>query len=270
MKKLLKIISGTLGILLLVCVLIIGFFIAGNPVSYILAWGSATQYIQENYADTDYKINSIEHLFPYATYRANVSSPTKQDERFSIITNGLGEIQSTNYTTWIENRYTVKWRLIDEYTEQGKKAFEGEILNEKERLDFSLNFLENGKPFIGKDYFKAHPNANHLKDLPLNTATCTKEIARVNGVINYRETVDGTPTYEEIAKNLLRIKSTANEAGFAFHAIDYTLKNSQDMQDVIYVGYIYYEDIYEEGLIERIQQREAEYRAYIDNLIKGE
>ena len=30
------------------------------------------------------------------------------------------------------------------------------------------------------------------------------------------------------------------------------------------VAYINYENIYEEGLIERIQQREAEYRAYID------
>ena len=174
--------------------------------------------------------------------------------------NGLGEIQNNNYSLWVENRYTVKWRLIDEYNEQGDKAFASENISEGERLDFLLHFLEAGNnPYA--PYFKAHPDATDVKDLPLNTAKCTKEIAAANGVIDYRETVNGTPTYEEIARNLLRIKSTADENDFAFHAIDYTLKNSQNNQDAIYIGYIYYDDIYEEGLIERIKQREAEYKA---------
>lgn len=268
MKKMFKIIAGTLGILLFICVLGIGFWMAGNPISYALVWSSATQHIQENFADTDYKIKTIVKLFPYSSYRAEIYSPTKQDERFHLVMDSFGNIQNNNYEVWVENRYTVKWRLIDEYNEQGEKAFANENISEGERLDFRLNFLERGKPFIAPDYFKAHPNATHLKDLPLNTAQCTQEIAAANGVIDYRETVDGTPTYEAIAQNLLRIKSTADNAGFAFHAIDYSLHNSQDrLEDAIYIGYIYYEDIYEEGLIERIQQREAEYDAYIDEYV---
>ena len=254
----------TISILLLIGVLAIGCLIFGNPVSYALAWGTAYKYIQEHHADTDYKIKKIDYIFIGGIYRVEVYSPTKQDERFHLGMNGLGEIQNNNYSLWVENRYTVKWRLIDEYNEQGDKAFASENISEGERLDFSLNFLEHGKPFIREGYYKAHPNATDLKDLPLNTAECTKEIAAANGVIDYRETVNGTPTYEEIARNLLRIKSTADKKDFAFHAIDYTLKNSQNNQDAIYVGYIYYEDIYEEGLVERIKQREAEYKAYLE------
>lgn len=250
----------TIAILLIVGVLAIGCWVFGNPVSSMIARKTANEYIQEHHADTDYKIKKIDYTFLGGYYRVEVYSPTKQDERFHLVMNGLGEIVTNNYKKWVENRYTVKVRLIDEYNEQGDKAFASENISEGERLDFSLNFLKDGKPFINSEYFKAHPNATDVKDLPLNTAECTKEIAAANGVINYRETVNGTPTYEEIARNLLRIKSTADEKDFAFHAIDYTLKNSQNNQDAIYVGYIYYEDIYEEGLVERIQQREAEYK----------
>ena len=257
----------TISILLLIGVLAIGCLIFGNPVSYALAWGTAYKYIQDNHADTDYEIKKIDYIFIGGVYRVEVYSPTKQDERFHLGMNGLGAIENNNYSLWVENRYTVKWRLIDEYNEQGDKVFASENISEGERLDFSLNFLEHGKPFIRDGYYKAHPNATDLKDLPLNTAECTKEIAAANGVIDYRRTVNGLPTYEEVAQDLLRIKSTADENDFAFHAINYGLAYTLDNgynTGAIHIGYIYYEDIYEEGLVERIKQREAEYKAYLE------
>ena len=261
MKKFFKIISGGLGVLLFLCAVLVLFLIAGNPISYMIAWGTANQYIQENHADTDYKVKMIDYIL--GIYRVEVYSPTKQDERFHLTMDTGGAIINNNYDRWVDGRYTVKWRLIDEYSAQGQQAFASENISDLERLDFSLNFLEGGKPFQWSDCFKAHPNATHLKDIPLNTSKCTKEMSAANGLIDYREAMEGTPTYEQIAQNLLRIKSTADDAGFAFHAIKYELCNSQDWMDSIYVGFIYYEDIYEEGFVERIKQRKAEYDAYL-------
>ena len=259
-KKISKIIAGALGIFFALIALGIGFSIAGNPVSYFLAWQATSKFLKEEHPGTDYKIDSIEHLFPYiGSYRVNVSSPTKQDERFNVFTDSFGKITEDSYETWVTYRYTLKWRLNKEYAELGEKAFETWGITEHDRLSFTLIFSDY--EHLGP--YDSHPNAVELLDFPLNTSTCTQQICKTNGDIYYLETIAGEPTAEYAAKRLLALKERADKAGFAFYTINYVLRSSDSAYEWLSLGRVYYQDIYEEGMVERVLEYEKAYDEYL-------
>ncbi|MBQ7323101.1 MAG: hypothetical protein IJW96_00875, partial [Clostridia bacterium] len=257
MIKISKITAGVVGIVLALIVFTVGCLVGGNPVSYALVWNTANQHIKNEFADTDYKIKSIDHVFPYInTYRAHIYSPTKQDERFTLVMNGLGEITSNNYDVWVTKRYTVKWRLQKEYGDLGEKAFKSLSLTENDRLSFTLHFPEGEGPATDFFLYENHLDAVNLYDLPLNTATCTQEICATSGDIYYLESTSGKPTMEYAAERLLWLKEVADREGFSFYSIHYSLKSTNEayQEDYVSLPYIYYDDIQEEGLVEHLKE----------------
>ena len=265
MKKILKRIAGIVGILLAFVVLVVGCLVGGNPVSYALVWNTANQYLNNEFADTDYKIKSIDHVFPYInTYRAHIYSPSKQDERFTLVMNGAGQITSNNYDLWVTKRYTVKWRLQEEYAEMGKEVFKDLPLSENDRFDCTVNLPEGENARYEFFLYEYHPNALNLYDLPLNTATCTQEICATSGSIYYLETISGEPTMEYAAERILYLKEVADKAGFSFYSIEYTLRSTDEAYAEAYISlpYIYYDDIQEEGLVEHLEERQEALKEY--------
>ena len=259
MKRSTKIIISVLVVLAIVLAPVVFFF--GNPLSWLLISLRGNAYLQENYPDLDVEISDISYD-PRLGWSAMAISPTSRDTWFRVYIDGWGNVESDAYSLVLSGSTTAD-RIGQGYQELAEPVLENVPLS------VSLSFAD--LTFMGGREYYAAPgpdgemvNYSMEKDYGLDISTLELDAdydVPALGAKHGRVTIyvhDEEVTVERAAEVLLELKTYLDEAGLPFRGIHLNLceplnENGQNVGEQISLYDFLYEDIYEEGLVQRVQ-----------------
>lgn len=151
MKKpknlLLRILAGTLAVILIIGILSITNAFVGNPLSRTIADREIKQYVQQNYAPLNLEIDKAVYNFKFNEYIATVKSRTSVDTHFQISYSD-GKVQWDDYAFRVLGTSNTIDRLAAEYSaltrdlivhELGYTQNKTRVMYDKEEYDNSDN-----------------------------------------------------------------------------------------------------------------------------------
>lgn len=241
----------------------------GNIISHLLVTRAAENYIEETYADKDYYVDDVKFVsgvrYPYY---AVIKSESSVDTRFFVFLSSNGEVSSDNYQYTIEERYVVFERINKEYATWVANALQKEdfpvepaVIQGEELCFGRLSTMGKVSNKYGFEY------GVEMEKLELDKKYDIYELGRTAGnivVTVYSEEV----TAEKAAETLLLIKQFLDSEHVSFYTMDLMLMKpmKEGSENVsISVTDFRYEDIYEEGLAERVQAAHDAEQAYWGN-----
>ena len=264
MTKFLKIV-GALTAIFVVFVLI-SFF--GNPVSQFLVTKNAKDYLKENYPDTDFEIGTVNYDFKTSNYYVHIVSPSSVDSSFTLYAGLNGKIGYDSYEDAVVEKWNTATRINNEYWDAVKALFE----TEEPVYNFHIAF--------GNIEFA---NSDALADAATPDYAIKTESLELDGVYDINEfgkraghltiyVYDEDVSYERLAEILLGIRNIMDEADVSFYVIDCVLEYPRPEDDGVWkegrveVMTFLYDDIYEEGLTQRVRKSDEEAKAWYARL----
>ena len=276
MKKYIRIIGIVWGIALISVLIWFGNVMIGNPVSHAFASKAAKAFLSDRFSGTDYQMERITYSFKDGRYHAFMTSPTNIDGDFSVCFSMLGEYCYDTYDSVLDGWNTAQ-RLESEYRKLTDTILNDPALPYDNTQIYSIMFgrLE----IYPKEAFE-DPNATDvpeyailLEDLELNKIYDIKELgAKAGHLILYVD--NDTISVEETARIMLDFRSMFDEAGIPFYAMDFVLRHprtedGKSDDEEIRINDFLYQDIYEEGLADRIEiaiEQTAAYYGLLDQM----
>ncbi|MBP3315114.1 MAG: hypothetical protein J6M03_04755 [Clostridia bacterium] len=254
-KKILKIGALVLATLLIVGVCLFANSLIGNPISKALAKNTAEKYLEENYPDTDFELGEVNYSFKDSYYHAHVSSPSSMDSSFTLLINGLGKLRYDYYENNVTNGWNTAYRLRDDYREAV------DALLESSSFGYNVILGYGDIAFVApedKEILDPPSYAIDTSELELDAYYNVSEFGARAGKLTLH-IGDNTVSNERMAEILLGIRKCFDEAKIGFFTIDCVLEYSQDdsgnyKHGRVEVNEFLYEDIYEEGLVERVSK----------------
>ena len=265
-RKFWKILALAVAIALLIGVCGFANALTGNPLSKLLAERAAEKYLAQTYPGTDYTITDVGYNFKFGNYYAKVVSESSMDTYFTIYANMLGKVEWDTFDS-VTSGYNTQSRLWAEY-----RALTDQILDNPGfpyyPLDIGFGELViYEKELIDSGAHRDIPSWSiELESLVLDQEYDIRELGRQAGHLNLYVYSDEL-TYEKAAQVLLTVRAEFDQEGIPFRSIDLTLRHPKTEDgpwDEEYIGveFFLYEDIYEDGLTDRVAQADAELKAY--------
>ena len=270
-KKRLKIAALAVALALLAVLLYLAHGLLGNPVSKALASRAAKARLSEVYAGTDYRVDDLRYSFKDGNYYAYLTSPTSVDGDFSIAFDGLGKLLWDSYEDRVLSGENTRSRLSLEYRDLVEAALEGPA--SPLPVDFGGGDLECwSREILELELDDAPDYALITEDLEVNGIYDVRELGARAGHLTYYLQME-SPSLEQIAHWLLEIRRMMDDARVPFVDIDLSLRYLPDADGTrphsdLYVLHFPYEDIYEEGLADRVKAANAAAIAYYAELDK--
>lgn len=245
----------TLAVLLMVLLLPV-VFLFGNPLSYALIYLRGNAYLEDTYPELDVKVSDISYDFKRGGYVTEAASPTSRDTHFQLYTDWFGNISADQYH-YVTSGINTAERIGRDY-----RALADSILDSGEfpwpqsiaygELTFrGGNEVSSAELDYGMDF----------ASLELDKAYNIQALGAAHGrLVLYLH--DEQISVERAADLLLELKEYLDEKGLPFHGIHFTLcqplnDQGQNTGDQLQLVDFLYEDIYEEGLTERIAEHLA-------------
>ena len=273
-KKILKIIALIVALSLITVIGIFANALVGNPVSKHLAKSTAEKHIEEKFPDGDFYVEKVIYNFKDGYYHITLKSPSSPDSTFRLMTDFLGKIGLNTYDDVITNKRNTADRIWKEYREAVDRILESGAL--PYNIDIAFGDIEFGDREIADS--PDLPSYAIITDtLELDAQYDIDELGRKAGhlvIYVYDEEV----TAEKMSEILIGIKSIVNSAGVEFYAIDCVLEKPRSTEGInsderIEVDNFLCEDIYEEGMVDRVieaNRRTEEYHAQQDAIKQQE
>lgn len=248
-KKALRILAALVALVLVALILLMANDLMGNPVSGALAARTAKAHVAQNHADIDLELSKPAFSFKTKNYYVHAQSATSIDTHFTMTINPLGKLLDDDYERCVVGRWNTRSRLDDQYNQQVKAVVEAD------------SFPYPG--YIKYGYLQSEWN----DDLVLDQQADMLEMGRDYGELTlYIE--DETISAQRASQILLDIKNIMDESGAGFARASLSLikpriddqPNPDDSQ--FEVQNFPYEDIYEEGLVQRMITAADELQAY--------
>ena len=276
MKKYIRIIGIVLLIALIAALIWFGNVMMGNAVSHALASKAAKVFLSDRFSGTDYEMERITYSFKDGRYHAFMVSPTSIDGDFSVCFSLLGEYCYDTYDSVLDGWNTAQ-RLESEYRKLTDTILNDPALPYDNTQIYSIMFgrLE----IYPKEAFE-DPNATDvpeysilLEDLELNKIYDIKELgAKAGHLILYVD--NEVISVEEAARIMLDFRSMFDKADIPFYAMDFVLRHprtedGQSDDEEIRINDFLYQDIYVEGLTDRIEtaiEETAAHYAMLDQM----
>ena len=248
----------------------------GNPVSHTLASKAAKAFLSEHFSGTDYQMERITYSFKDGRYHAFITSPTSIDGDFSITFSMLGEYCYDTYDSVLD-RFNTARRLDSEYRKLTDTILNDPALPYDNTQIYSIMF---GKLEIYPREAFEDPNATDVpeyaivqEDLELNKVYDIKEMGAKAGHLILHVDND-IISVEEASRIMLDFRAMFDEAGIPFYAMDFVLRHprtedGKSDDEEIRINDFLYEDIYEDGLTQRIEigiEETAAYYAMMDQM----
>lgn len=266
-KKILKIAALVVALALIVGVCWFANGLVGNPISKMLATKAAENYLEEKFPGKDFELERVTFSFKDTKYHAYIVSPSSIDSSFSLTINMGGKIVYDYY----ENNVLAGWntanRLMMEYREAADKVLESPSFPYDSHIGYGD--LE----FISEEY-KSEPDvpsyALVTNDLELDALYNINELGAKAGKLTIY-IYDDTVTTERLAEIILDIKGMLDDAGVSFYVMDCVLEypkpeSGEWKQGRVEVMDFLYSDIYEEGMVERVQASNDAADAYYNDM----
>lgn len=276
MKKCIRIIGIVLLIALIAVLIWFGNVMMGNPVSHALASKAAKAFLSDQFSDTDYEMERITYSFKDGRYHAFMVSPTSIDGDFSVCFSMMGEYCYDTYDSVLDGWNTAQ-RLNSEYRKLTDTILNDPAIPYDNTQVYSIMFGEleiYPKEFIDDPNVHDIPDYSLVQDdLELNKIYDIKELgAQAGHLILYVD--NEVISVEETARIMLDFRSMFDEADIPFYAMDFVLRHprtedGQSDDEEIRINDFLYQDIYEEGLTERIEiaiEETAAYYAILDQM----
>lgn len=254
-KKTRKIIAAVVAIVILTG---LGWFanaLVGNPVSKLLATNTVEKHLAETYAGTDYFIERVSYNFKDGNYHALIKSPTSMDTEFYLRLTMLGVLRQDTYENVLDGTNTAR-RLEQEYRDLTDAVFTNPAFPYECHIDYGTLDIYP-EVLLGNPQYEDVPSyALNQNELILDKIYDIRELGRQAGhLVIY---VDGeTVTAEAAAQIMLGIKAQFDDAGIPFAAMDFTLQypkpeEGKRPEGEVSVANFPYDEIYEEGMIDRV------------------
>lgn len=266
-KKILKIAALVVALALIVGVSIFANSLVGNPISKMLATNTAKQYIKENHPDKDYQLDGVTFNFKFVCYNAYFTSPSSPDSSFTLMLGMNGKIVHDYYEGQVINRENTARRLENEYRAAVSKVLDNPA------LPYDCHIGYGGLQFITEE-FKNEPDvpsyALITNDLELDGIYDVNELGAKAGKLTIY-VYDDTVTVERLAEIILDIKGMLDDAGVRFYVMDCVLEypkpeSGEWRQGRVEVMDFLCSDIYEEGIVERVQASNDAADEYYDEM----
>lgn len=276
MKKYIRIIGIVLVIALIAVLIWFGNVMMGNPVSHALASKAAKAYLSDRFSDTDYEMERITYSFKDGRYHAFMVSPTSIDGDFSVCFSMLGEYCYDTYDS-VQDGWNTAQRLNSEYRKLTDTILNDPALPYDNTQVYSIMFGEleiYPKEFIDDPNVHDIPDYSLVQDqLVLNKNYDIKELgAKAGHLVLYVD--NDIISVEEAARIMLDFRSIFDEADIPFYAMDFVLRHprtedGKSDDEEITINDFLYQDIYEEGLTDRIEtaiEETAAFYAMLDQM----
>ncbi|MBR3768653.1 MAG: hypothetical protein IKL10_10520 [Clostridia bacterium] len=224
-KRIMKILAALTAFVLIGVVLFFVNAFLGNPVSYLLARHSASQYIEENYPEADFDIDGISYFFEDAKYSVSIKSPSSIDSHFTIKTDFAGRIKYNSYESDILKKGNTIERINRDYYDMVSAVFSSPVFPYETSHAFA-------KVYISYDeILNSEQNGVILtEELELDKIYDMKEVGEKAGtvILSVRDEV----SVEKAAEILEKTKLLLNSAEVYFNRIDFILeeKHSPDIK----------------------------------------
>lgn len=266
MKKPLKVLI----IIFVVAIIAIGAWIAngflGNPISKAIAKNTANKYVAEHYANRDFVVDNVFYNFKDGYYHAEVVSPSSIDTHFSVSVY-LNKVAGDSYEDYVLSGWNTYERIDEQYRNMVEDVFSSENFPLRSDIDFGSIEMYNEE---GPTSFDEPDYGVKLSELELDKEYDIKQLAKTTGHIVYYAQ-DNEVSFAKASESLLIIKDALDKADIPFYAIDFVLEKPRnasgspsDDDTSIHTANFLYDDIYEEGLSERIEQAHHKLMEYYE------
>lgn len=264
-KRILKISAFCLAIVMIAGVCSFANGLVGNPISKWMARYTAEKYLEANLPDTDYTVETVAYNFKDSGYYARIVSPSSMDGHFTLRISMLGKLRGNDYASRVENHGNVANRLYFEYREMVDSvlksyAFPYDLSMGYSDLEFDLELGE--EPIEG---------ALLRSDLVNDRFYNVSKLGATNGEIVLYIDSD-TVTNEKAAEILLKTKELMDGAGISFYSVDFCLRyppyNTEESykrpKGEINIRKFLYADIYEDGMLSRVEKAVEDTKNYYE------
>lgn len=229
--------------------------LVGNPVSKLLVTNSAKAYLAENYAGTDYALESVDYNFKNGDYYARVKAPDSLDRYFTLYYDFCGRLEYDRCGDITSGANTFG-RLTSQYRALTDSVFKSPSFPFNSDIVFGdLQSLNNYE--VGKEPSDAY-GIDEKTLQPDGIYDIAKLGAQAGHLVVYVD--DETVTVQRAAEIMLEIKRLMDEGGVPFYAIDFVLQYPKPLESgvqrpdgCVQTMNFLYADIYEDGMTERVK-----------------
>jgi len=229
----------------------------GNPVSKLLAKNATEKYVAEKYPDC--YITKVGYNFKNGDYYANVQKEGSTDINFFVYTDWFGNIGYDAYDSYVTEKQNTKSRMMMEY-----RALLDEALPQ-DSVDFTLDI------FFGDIVYEGIYEKYAYETYSEKIVGMPDEDVIIDGEYDYHDlgykyghvvlyACHEDVSIEKACEILLTVKEKLNDKNLGFYSIDFVLtkprqKDGMPSEDEtrINIDYFLWDDIYEDGLGERVQ-----------------
>jgi len=241
-----------------------GNALVGNPVSRMLAEKSVTSYLAGKFPEGGYAVEDVWFDAKQGDYGAVVRKEGSQDVRFTVETDKEGNICYDSYENVLTGWNTAN-RLCEEYRMRLEPVLEQmNLIYDRVYVSCDLEFeLRQWKddPYEFQYFLNGKALVpDELYDL--------EELGTLVGKVSIR-VEDAEVSAKKAAQILLEIRRRMDGAGTPFRSIDLTLVYPRPENELeerkegsIRIEGFTYEDIYEEGLEQRVYKANLENEEY--------
>lgn len=242
-----------------------GNALVGNPVSRMLAEKAVANYLAGKFPEGGYTVEDVWFDAKQGDYGTVVRKDGSWDVRFTVETDNEGNICYDSYENVLTGWNTAN-RLAEEYRMQAEPVLE------EMNLIYDRVYAFCDLEFEHRQWKKENPDAVQFflngEALVPDGAYDLEEVGALVGSVLVH--VEHKEVSEEVAARiLLEVRSRMDEAGATFRSVNLTLMYPRPENELeerregsILIKDFACEDIYEEGLMERVREanlEEAEY-----------
>ncbi len=242
----------------------------GNPISAYLAERSARAYLAKHYGQLDVEIMRFGYSFKTADYYAQVASPTSVDTHFSVYMRMNGEVRYDTYDS-VTSGWNTWRRLESEYRARTNALFDAPDFELRNDIAFGSLEIKEESAYE----YQPVPFGIELQTLELDGEYDVNELAAQAGkIVFYMQHED--VSFETAARGMLRLKEILDGEGIPFFAMDFVVRLPREEGQPgsggpsIHVEDFLYSEIYEDGMVQRVQAAHEALDAFYEELDKME
>ncbi len=264
-KKVLKILALVAAMGLIAFVGVFANALNGNPISRMLADHAAEKHLTAQYPGTDYHVERLGFNFKDGDYYAHIRSDSSIDTQFTIHIDMLGNVRYDTFDS-VLGKFVTARRLEQEYRELAATVLDRNTFPYP--TDIGYGTLEiYPEEYINDPLITDIPQYALVQEtLVIDKAYDIRQLGTQAGHLVIYVDSD-TVTLENAAAVLLTIREKFDEANVPFRAISFTLQYPKPLEGrrqegSIEIRHFPCDEIYAEGLEERIRIAQEELNAY--------
>ncbi len=265
MKKYLKIGAFVAALLLIVFLIYIVDLFTGYPVSYFRVKHAAKQYMEDTYPGTDYVLSKPSYGLKLGGFDLEASIPNTMDHHFAISFYRDGTLKYDNYEQDVLNKVNTAIRLSNDYQSKVKDVFENSDFPFAADITGDFQAARTGENEQGHEP-GVYPEKWDIQELVLDGEYDISELSGQYGTV-FLSVTSRDVSVKTAAASLLRLKAIMEQNHLPFKSV--TLRISSEKTDdsgnpreqlrILNFGW---DDIYEEGLEERVKEAVAATESY--------